>query len=239
MEVENIYTAEISSSVASILDDIADSCKKVGRDPSSVTLLAASKKQSSEKMMAFINTMEQKDLVPIFGENYVQEFKSKRPVLRGIFQAHLIGHLQSNKSRDAVKYFDVIQSLDSLDLATVLDKEAARLGKKQVVYAQVNISDGMNKSGFTVDEIKRDLGDILSLSNIDFRGFMTITMLYEDPEQARPDFRVLRNIRDELAGQYGLQGLELSMGMSDDFPIAIEEGATVVRIGTRLFGARI
>ena len=181
----------------------------------------------------------------IFGENYVQEFKQKRADLPTTIDCHLIGHLQRNKARDAVRLFSVIESVDSAGLLRELQKEAAREEKLQQIFLQVNVSQDQAKRGFMVADVAALIEqEIPQATNLKLCGLMTITALYDEAEKARPDFHALRALRDELVGSEALRraigrdSLELSMGMSSDYEIAIEEGATVVRVGSAIFGAR-
>jgi pyridoxal phosphate enzyme (YggS family) len=152
---------------------------------------------------------------------------------------HLIGPLQSNKARRAVATFDVIESVDSLDLAVRLDRLAVEAGRPRLpVLLQVNVDADVAKAGFGPGELERDLDAILGLAGLDVRGLMTVGRLVERPEDARSTFVALRELGGRLRGRDDRLGSDLSMGMSDDYPIAVEEGATIVRVGRALFGAR-
>ncbi|TQD25866.1 YggS family pyridoxal phosphate-dependent enzyme [Methanolobus vulcani] len=177
----------------------------------------------------------------IIGENRVQEFEEKSDRLLPC-EKHMIGHLQTNKVKKAVENFDVIQSVDSLKVALEIDKRAEDAGKVQEIYLQVNIGDESQKSGFELDEIRQSINEIASLKNIRVTGMMCIPP-YVPPEQARPYFRKMKALFDELKvetqGKFDNIDLkELSMGMSGDYRVAIEEGATMVRIGSAIFGER-
>jgi pyridoxal phosphate enzyme (YggS family) len=161
----------------------------------------------------------------------VQEARDKRPLVHGSARWHLIGHLQSNKAKDAVRLFDVIESVDSLELAEKLAKAAAAAGKRQELLVQINVGDEPQKSGIATAEVDAIVKKIVALDSVDVRGLMAIPPAGE-PEDTRPFFRTLRAMRDTL----GLR--ELSMGMSEDFEIAIEEGSTMVRVGRAIFGSR-
>jgi pyridoxal phosphate enzyme (YggS family) len=183
--------------------------------------------------------------VTLFGENRVQEFGAKRDRLRQLevsdAEVHLIGHLQSNKSARAAEIFDGIDSIDSLRLAEKLDEAAARLGKKLPVLLEMKLTVEPTKTGVEPEsaELHSLLERLPGLEHLTMRGLMTIAPLDEDPAAARACFRRLRHLRDTLASQHPrLDWRELSMGMSGDFEIAIEEGSTLVRIGTALFGSR-
>ncbi len=169
-----------------------------------------------------------------FGENYVQEFAEKRAALSDLQGAHfhLIGHLQSNKARVACELFEVIQTLDSVKLAHNLEKAAQTSGTQLEVFLEIKLSGEINKAGAAPEEVPELIGAVRQCSHLKLSGLMTMPPWSENAESSRPFFRKL----SELAAQYGLP--QLSMGMSNDFEVAIEEGATVIRIGTALFGAR-
>ena len=178
----------------------------------------------------------------LFGENRVQEFGEKAPKVADLagLEMHLIGHLQSNKASKAAELFQAVDSVDSSKLAERLNAAAEKLGKKLPVLIEVNVGGEEAKSGVgaSVDEISAILSAAPSLANLEFRGLMTVPPFTEDPEGARPYFRKLRELRDEVAKQQGVRLDVLSMGMSHDFEVAIEEGSTCVRVGTAIFGVR-
>lgn len=209
-----------------------------------VRILAVSKTQAVERMRPFRDIISARGGQPIFGENYVQELHEKKEEFPDC-RFHLIGRLQKNKVRKAVALADVIESVDSLDLADLINAEASRLGKRQDVFLQTNIAEDPAKAGFRPDQLADFILTSLSrMTALRVLGLMTIVFLYDEPEAARKDYRKLRLLRDDvlmlpLAREIlETDSLELSMGMSDDFVIAVEEGATEVRIGTALFGAR-
>jgi hypothetical protein len=215
---------------------IADAATACGRNPTEVRLVAVSKTMSTDRVDQAIAAG-----ATILGENYIQEAREKvnalydRPV-----QWHFIGHLQSNKAKYAVRMFDLIHSVDSLKLAKAIDKEARKNDKVQAVLVQVNISREETKSGIEASEAIDLLSQIGKLANIRVSGLMTMPPFFDAPERARPFFRELARLRDRIAAANipGVQMNELSMGMTGDFEVAIEEGATLVRIGTAIFGAR-
>jgi hypothetical protein len=215
---------------------IADAATACGRNPTEVRLVAVSKTMSTDRVDQAIAAG-----ATILGENYIQEAREKvnalydRPV-----QWHFIGHLQSNKAKYAVRMFDLIHSVDSLKLAKAIDKEARKNDKVQAVLVQVNISHEETKSGIEASEAIDLLSQIGKLANIRVSGLMTMPPFFDAPERARPFFRELARLRDRIAAANipGVQMNELSMGMTGDFEVAIEEGATLVRIGTAIFGAR-
>jgi PLP dependent protein len=221
-------------------DRIAGACRRAGRAREEVRLMGVSKMHPAEALGEAVRTG-----LMLFGENRVQEFETKRDRLRelGVSGAtvHLIGHLQSNKSARATEIFDGIDSVDSLRLAERMNDAAGRLGKGLPVLLEIKLSDEPAKTGLAPEgeELRALLERLPNLQHLAMRGLMTIAPLDEDPEAARVCFRRLRALRDRLAGQQArLDFRELSMGMSGDFEIAIEEGSTLVRIGTALFGER-
>lgn len=217
-----------------VLQRIADACSVAGRDPAEVTLVAVSKTVPPERLRAAVVSG-----LTTLGENRVQEAADKVPVLPGVTW-HLVGPLQSNKARKAVELFDVIQSVDSVDLGLRLDRLVGevRPGTRLPVLLQVNVDDDPAKAGFEVRELASAIDALAMCERLDVRGLMTIGRLVAEPEAARPTFRHLREVAEGLrAGGHPI-GPELSMGMSDDYPIAVEEGATIVRVGRALFGER-
>lgn len=227
--------AELIANLGCIEERLAAGLARAGRVRSEVTLVAVSKKQPVERVVAYQNICHASKAVPVFGENYVQEFQKKQSALSKPYQVHLIGPLQSNKVRLAVSLFDVIESVHSVEIAKALHREAEKQGKILDVFAQVNISDDPSKSGFSVPEACALFEEAHSVyPALRLRGLMTITREYEKKEDVRPDFVALRELRNKL----GDPTLKLSMGMSSDFDIAVEEGADIVRVGTAIFGSR-
>jgi len=215
---------------------IADTAIACGREPNSVRLVAVSKTMPVERVAAAIDAGAE-----ILGENYIQEAREKTNALydRRV-QWHFIGHLQSNKSKYAVRMFDLIHSVDSIKLAKTLNREAGKNEKVQDILIQVNISREASKSGIEEDETIDLVSQIAKLDNIRVKGLMTMPPFFDQPEAARPFFHRLARLRDRIASNRipGVDMDELSMGMTGDFEVAIEEGATLVRIGTAIFGAR-
>jgi pyridoxal phosphate enzyme (YggS family) len=215
---------------------IADAAITCGRDPDSVRLVAVSKTMDAERVARAIDAG-----ADILGENYIQEARDKFNALYDRHVVwHFIGHLQSNKAKYAVRMFDLIHSVDTLKLAGALDKEASKNGKTQDILVQVNISREATKSGIGETEAVDLVTRIGGLENIRVKGLMTMPPFFDAPEQARPYFRQLARLRDRMvaANIPGVNMDELSMGMTGDFEVAIAEGATLVRIGTAIFGAR-
>ena len=208
-------------------------CVAAGRPPEEVTLVAVSKTQPPEAVRAAADCG-----LRIFGENRVQEAGFKIPLCPGHLDWHLIGHLQSNKVRPAVRWFTTIHSIDSADLLGRVDAIAGEEGRRLRVFLEVNVSGEGSKNGMQPDAVPAALEAANGLHHVEVVGFMTMPPYCEDPERARGFFRALRELRDRSAAESGFALPELSMGMSMDFEVAIGEGATMVRIGTDLFGAR-
>jgi pyridoxal phosphate enzyme (YggS family) len=217
-----------------VLARIRAAAGKVGRGADEVTLVAVSKTVPAERLRDAVAA----GLV-ILGENRVQEAEAKVGEVPGAAW-HLVGPLQSNKARRAVAIFDAIESVDSLELARRLDRLAAELrpGRPLPVLVQVNVDRDAAKAGFSPDGIAGALPDLLALPALRVEGLMTIGRLVASPEAARASFRALRELATQLRARWPGLGPELSMGMSDDFEVAVEEGATIVRVGRALFGAR-
>lgn len=219
---------------------MAAACERAGRSASEITLVAVSKTVPAARIREAIEAG-----VRTLGESRVQEAAAKIPELSAIsaerkVQWHLIGHLQSNKARRAVELFDAVHSVDDLKLAERLDHLAAESGKRLPIFIEVNLGGEESKTGAAPDEALTLCEQVGKLPSLELKGLMTVPPFSDNPEDARPFFRLLRRLRDEArrAGAVGESFKELSMGMSDDFEIAIEEGATFIRIGTALFGAR-
>jgi pyridoxal phosphate enzyme (YggS family) len=207
------------------MDDLAAKIDAICRRiPAGVTLLAVTKTVPPERVDAAL-----KAGITVFGENKLQEAKAKIPLVSSRARWHFIGHLQTNKARDAVELFELIHSVDSLRVAGELNKWAERAGKTQPILLEVNVAGEADKFGIQPEDLPAMLSQIQQLTHLEVRGLMTVPPLVGDP---RPHFRRLRELRDTT----GLR--ELSMGMSHDFEAAIEEGATIVRIGTAIFGER-
>jgi PLP dependent protein len=220
---------------------IVAACRRAGRERDTVQLMAVSKVHPAEALAEAVAAG-----LTLFGENRVQEFEAKRVRLAELGTAgakvHLIGHLQSNKSAKAAEIFDGVDSVDSLRLAERLNDAAVKLGKRLPVLLELKLTDEPTKAGMDPEsaELRELLERLPELGSLEMRGLMTIAPLDENPESARACFRRLRELRETLAGAHPrLNFDELSMGMSGDFEIAIDEGSTLVRIGTALFGSRL
>jgi len=211
----------------------AESCN---RDADSVRLVAVSKTIAADIVKEAIATG-----VTILGENYIQEARHKfKALVQYPVSWHFIGHLQSNKAKYAVRLFDLIHSVDSLKLARELDQQARKVDKIQQILVQVNIGAEDTKSGISTDEASRLVAEISQLKNLAVKGLMTMPPYFYQPEKVQPFFAALRELRDQIKEQ-SLPNVsldELSMGMTGDFEVAIKEGATLVRIGTAIFGER-
>ncbi|MBI5369083.1 MAG: YggS family pyridoxal phosphate-dependent enzyme [Planctomycetes bacterium] len=234
MDVAKIDPSTIlAANGAAVRARIAAACARVGRDPAGVRLVAVTKSVGLERIRE-LAALGQLDLA----ENRVQQAAERIPHCPPGITWHLIGHLQSNKARPAAELFAVIHSVDSPRLAQRLEAEAARLGRTLAIYLQVNVAGEAQKSGCAPADSPALLAAARACPHLALAGLMTLAPLADDPEAARPAFRALRRLRDELnrslpAGAPPLAGL--SMGMSSDFEVAIEEGATVVRVGTALY----
>ena len=228
--VENIHAVQMG---------IADAVKrrdKNGHKGQAVKLVAVTKNQTVTLIKEAINAG-----VTAIGENRVQEASGKLGEIGRGPEWHLIGHLQTNKAKVAVSMFDLIHSVDSVHLARELNKEAAKLGKRQQILIQVNIAEEETKFGIESDKVDEMVGQVLSLPNLELKGFMTIAPFFEKPEMARPVFRQMYKIFKSYQDR-NLPGSSiewLSMGMTNDYQIAIEEGSNLVRVGTAIFGPRI
>lgn len=226
---------DIATNISTIRQRIAAAAARSQRAPDSIKLLAVTKTVSPLSIGKAIDAG-----ISMFGENYVQEAKEKIAAIEKGVQWHMIGHLQTNKAKYAVKLFDYIHSVDRIDLARELDKKAGLIGRKINILIEVNVSGEKTKDGIPADEAINLIKNISPSENLSVRGLMTMAPFLANPEDARPYFSALRNLRDDIIreGITGIHMEELSMGMTDDFEVAIEEGATIVRIGRAIFGKR-
>lgn len=226
---------DVAANYRKLLDQVAEAAARAGRVPNDVKLLAAAKSQGVEAIREAIAAG-----VLLIGENYVQEAQETKKQVVELAEWHMIGHLQRNKAKIAVALFDVIESLDNLALAHELDKEGKKRGKTVRAFIEVNLAGEESKTGVAKTELPALVEGVAKLENLRIEGLMTVPPFRENPKKVRPYFRELRELREKLLGQNmsNIVPHELSMGMTHDFPIAIEEGATVVRIGTALFGPR-
>jgi PLP dependent protein len=223
----------LESNLESIRERMAAACARAGRHPAEVTLLAVAKGQPPQVIR------EAADLgLDLFGENRVQEAKVKISLCPGRLHWHMIGHLQTNKCRDAVHFFEMIHSVDKLEVAREINKWAERQVKTMPVLLEVNLAGESSKFGYNREQLLAELAEVNSLPRLEIHGLMTIAPWTPDPEKVRPVFRQLRELKVECEHALGAPLPHLSMGMSGDFEVALEEGATIVRIGTALFGPR-
>ena len=219
-----------------VKERIRQAAQACGRDAQSVRLVAVSKTVAAETVRPALEAG-----ITILGENYVQEAREKfKALIQYPVSWHFIGHLQSNKAKYAVRLFDLIHSVDSLRLAKELDKYAKKNDKIQAILIQVNVAKEASKSGVHVEDTLQLIKEISRLENIALKGLMTMPPFFNAPEKARPYFTALRKLRDQIKMEAisNISMDELSMGMTGDFETAIEEGATIVRIGTAIFGDR-
>ena len=222
-----------ADNLAVIQQQIHAACARAGRDASSVRLLAVSKACPAEAIAEAVSAGQ-----IFFGENKVQEAKAKIPLCPGKARWHFIGHLQSNKARDAVELFEMIQGVDSLSLAREISKRCEQAAKQMPVLLEVNVAGESSKFGYPPERLLAELKGLNSLPRITIQGLMTIPPFATNPEKSRPHFRRLRELKTQCEEILGASLPHLSMGMSGDFEMAIEEGSTIVRVGTALFGPR-
>jgi PLP dependent protein len=228
--------SSISENLASIRKRMEAACARAGRDPGDVRLVGVTKTVPLDWIREGVDAG-----ITILGENYIQEARAKIDSLAGLDVSwHFIGHLQSNKAKAAVECFDWIETVDRLSLATALNRQAGKLGRRVPVLIQVNVGDEESKSGVSVEGLPSLFRSVSAMDGLVVRGLMTLPPYFEDAEKVRPYFKLLRECLKRLCRETGKpeELTELSMGMSHDFEVAIEEGATLVRIGTALFGAR-
>ncbi|MGA3029251.1 MAG: YggS family pyridoxal phosphate-dependent enzyme [Candidatus Limnocylindrales bacterium] len=231
--LDSDVVAFYSAARSRVLDEVAAACRRAGRDLGDVALVAVSKTVDPSRLGAAVAAG-----LTVLGENRVQEAESKAPFLPGATW-HLIGPLQSNKARRAVELFAVIESVDSLDLARRLDRIASEVGTAPLgVYLEVNVDRDEAKAGFLPEALETALPALSELSNLRLLGLMTVGRLASSAEEARPAFVRLRELSTRLRARVARLGPGLSMGMSDDYAVAVEEGATVIRVGRALFGER-
>lgn len=213
---------------------IAQAAERSGRPGSAVRLVAVSKTIPADVVRQAVMAG-----VTDLGENRVQEAQQKIPALRDLtVRWHLIGHLQSNKVSKALPLFDVVQSVDTVELATLLSRRAATRSEPLDILYEVNVGAEASKTGFTPEQLEAAAPTLAALPGLRSLGLMTVAPDVTDPQDARPFFRQLRLLRERLVGNFGASFQDLSMGMSHDFPVAVGEGATIVRVGTAIFGQR-
>ena len=225
--------SSIESRLAAVQQQIAEAAARAGRDAGDITLVAVSKTHPPESVSAALAAGQY-----IFGESRVQEARAKIPLVPGRARWHFIGHLQRNKIRHALPLFELFHGVDSLDIARDIERIAAEDGALPRVLLEVNVAGEGSKFGFSPACICSQIEDLLALKRLTIEGLMCIPPPQPRAEMSRRFFVVLRELRDKLEGEFRLSLPQLSMGMSGDFPVAIEEGATLVRVGTAIFGER-
>jgi PLP dependent protein len=225
--------ADIPDNLANVRQTISQAERAAGRPDGSVQLVAVSKTHPADVIQKAVDAGQL-----IFGENRVQEARAKIPELSSRIQWHLIGHLQSNKIRPALPLFQLIHGIDSVELLADIDRIAAELALFPRILLQVNLAAEASKFGFSPSKLLEQVETIAGYKRANIEGLMTIPPLAPSPEHSRPYFVALRELRDRLARESGFALPELSMGMSNDYRIAIDEGATIVRVGTAIFGER-
>lgn len=224
---------DVATNLEQVRQRIATACAKAGRAANEVLLLGVAKGQPPEAVRAAAECG-----LTHFGENKVQEGRAKIGLCPGRLHWHLIGHLQSNKVRDAVHFFEMIHSIDSLSLAEEVNKRADQVAKTMPILLEVNVAGEASKFGYSPAQLLEQFMDINALPRLEIHGLMAIPPWTPDPEKIRPMFRRLRELKGECEQKLGAPLPHLSMGMSGDFEVAIAEGATIVRIGTAIFGSR-
>ncbi len=227
---------QIKTNIDTILQKIQQAAADCGRAPEDITLIAVSKRKPAELVQNAIDAGHRD-----FGENYIQEAMEKIDLLvSNTARWHFIGHLQSNKAKFAVKYFDLIHTVDKLKLAKEINKQAAKIDKIQNILLQINIAEEETKSGVDADEVIDIIRQISKFSHVSLKGLMCMPPFFDDPEAARGYFKAVKHISLDVEKQNisGVSMTHLSMGMSNDFAVAVEEGATMVRVGTAIFGSR-
>ena len=223
----------LADNLTLIQQRIRAACDRAGRDVDSVTLLAVSKTHPADTIKAAADLG-----LLLFGENKVQEAKAKIPNSPGKARWHFIGHLQSNKCRDAVELFSMIQCVDSVAIAQEINKRADQAAKTMPVLLEINVAGEASKFGYKPEQMLAELKELNALPRLEIHGLMAIPPFSPVPEKSRPYFKTLREMKQRAEDVLGAPLPVLSMGMSDDFEVAIEEGSTMIRVGTALFGAR-
>ncbi len=224
---------DIAANLERVGAQISVALEKSGRVPGDVQLVAVSKKQDAEKVRAAFDAGQ-----AIFGESRVQEARSKIPLLPSAVRWHFIGHLQKNKIRHALPLFELFHSIDSLDLARDMERIADEEGLRPRVLLEVNVAGEGSKIGFAPEKLREQMEELLRLVRLNVEGLMCIPPLAPEAEDSRRYFVMLRELRDELEKSFTVKLPHLSMGMTQDFTVAVEEGATMVRVGTAIFGER-
>jgi pyridoxal phosphate enzyme (YggS family) len=231
--METCCVNEIADNLERVRSQIADAATKSGRAIGEIELVAISKTHEAEKVRTAFDAGQQ-----LFGESRVQEARAKIPLLPCAARWHFVGRLQKNKIRHALPLFELFHSVDSLELAQQMNRVADEEGSRPRVLLEVNVAGEGSKIGFAPDVLRLEMEALLGLQCLTIEGLMTIPPLAPEAEASRKFFVTLRELRDQLTTEFRMQLPRLSMGMSDDFVVAIEEGATLVRVGTAIFGKR-
>ncbi|MEO7166589.1 MAG: YggS family pyridoxal phosphate-dependent enzyme [Chthoniobacterales bacterium] len=226
-------TEAIAENLAGVREKISQAAAKSGRAEDEIELVAVSKTHAAEKVQAAAEAGQ-----ILFGESRVQEARAKIPLLPSRLRWHFIGHLQKNKIRHALPLFELFHGINSLALAQDIERIADEAGLRPRILLEVNVAGEASKHGFSPEALRRDLEAVLSLGRLTVEGLMTIPPFSPEAEASRRYFVALRELRDQLEAEFGLKLPQLSMGMSGDFAVAIAEGATLVRVGTAIFGER-
>jgi PLP dependent protein len=224
---------EIADSLERVRSQIAEAAKKSGRSVDGIELVAISKTHEAEKVRAAFDAGQQ-----LFGESRVQEARAKIPLLPSAARWHFVGRLQRNKIRQALPLFEFFHSVDSFELARDMNRIADEEGMRPRVLLEVNVAGEGSKIGFAPDSLRAQMEALLELPRLTIEGLMTIPPLAPEAEASRRYFVMLRELRDQFASEFQIALPHLSMGMTGDFPVAVEEGATLVRVGTAIFGKR-
>ena len=224
---------DIAANLNNVRQRIAAACARSGRRAESVTLVTVSKGHPAEVVRAAAELG-----LSVFGENRVQEARAKIGLCPGRLRWHLIGHLQSNKCRDAVHFFEMIQSVDSLELAREINKWAEKSAKTMPALIEVNVAGESSKFGYAPERVLADLKELNALPKVELHGLMTVAPFAPEAEKVRPVFRRLRELKGQCEELLGAPLPHLSMGMSGDFEVAVEEGATMIRLGSAVLGPR-
>ncbi|MEP7015770.1 MAG: YggS family pyridoxal phosphate-dependent enzyme [Verrucomicrobiota bacterium] len=225
--------AGIAENLEKVRGQIAEAAQKSGRPANDIELVAISKTHDPERIREVIEAGQQ-----LFGESKVQEARAKIPLLPSSLRWHFVGHLQKNKIRHALPLFELFHSIDSLALAQEMNRIADEDGTDPRIFLEVNVSGEGSKFGFKPETLRAEIEPLLSLNRLSIEGLMTIPPFSDEPEASRKYFVALRELRDVLEKEFDLKLPQLSIGMTNDFPVAIEEGATLVRVGTAIFGER-
>ena len=231
--MEKFRVDDIGQRLERVRSQIVEAAKKCGRSPEEVELVAISKTHDAEKVRAAMDAGQR-----VFGESRVQEARAKIPLLPSNTRWHFVGRLQKNKIRHALPLFELFHSVDSFELARDMNRIAEEEGLHPRVLLEVNVAGEGSKIGFAPDSVRANMEKLLELPRLSIEGLMTIPPLAAEAEASRKYFSALRDLRDQISKEFQVNLPQLSMGMSDDFGVAIEEGATLVRVGTAIFGQR-